>query len=112
MTQKQRTTTSFSSSSRTNKALHRRIKSDLAQIKQCQLGAHDMQVTQSSGVVVCAFCRMVGVCLWCGVIPPQGAHVVPCPAHAHLATTNVARAAVSTTYFNGKEQLHHVSHRG
>jgi hypothetical protein len=62
-------------------ALRRRIEADLAQIKRCQAGDHRLDVTKSPGVSVCRMCRMVGVCLWCGLIPPQGAVIVICPAH-------------------------------
>jgi hypothetical protein len=30
---------------------------------------------------VCRVCRIVGVCLWCGLIPPRGAVILVCPAH-------------------------------
>ncbi len=111
MTHKQRAPVSGSSSSRTNKALRQRIEVDLAQFKRCQRDEHAMQATQSPSVVVCMFCRRVGVCLWCGVVPPQGASIAPCRAHAHLATSNAARAVASTTYPNGKDQTKHDRHR-
>ncbi len=110
MAHKQRTTASVSSS-RANRALRQRIEVDLAQLKRCQHNEHAMQATQSPGVVVCTFCRRVGVCLWCGVVPPQGASIAPCRAHAHLATINAVRAGASITYPNGKDQTEHDRHR-
>lgn len=110
MAHKQRTTASVSSS-HTNRALRQRIEVDLAQLKRCQHNEHAMQATQSPGVVVCTFCRMVGICLWCGVVPPQGASIAPCRAHAHLASIDAAQAAASTTHSNGKEQAKYDGHR-
>ncbi len=69
---------------RSRHALRRRIEADLAQIERCQQGEHMMQATQSPGVVVCTFCRTVGVCPRCSVIPPQGAVIVICPDHRDL----------------------------
>ncbi len=51
--------------SRASKALHRRIEADLSQIKRCQRG----------------------------VIPPQGAYIIACPAHAEFATMYAAIAS-------------------
>lgn len=62
-------------------ALRRRIEADLAQIKRCQAGDHRLEATKSPGVLVCRMCHIVGVCLWCGLIPPPGAVIVICPAH-------------------------------
>jgi hypothetical protein len=92
---------------RANKALRKRIEADLTQIKRCQRGEHSMQATQSAGMVVCIRCLTIGVCLWCGVIPPHGACIITCPAHAELATRHAAMA--STTHIQGKEE-NHVSH--
>jgi hypothetical protein len=64
-----------------HQALQRRIEADLAQIKACQAGDHRLEATKSPGVLVCRVCRIVGVCLWCGVIPPAGAVILVCPAH-------------------------------
>jgi hypothetical protein len=61
--------------------LRRRIEADLAQIKRYQAGDHCLEATKSPGVLVCRMCRIVGVCLWCGLIPPAGAVIVICPAH-------------------------------
>ncbi len=83
--------------SRAHKALRRRIEADLAQIKQCQRGEHHMQATQSAGVVVCIHCLTIGVCLWCGVIPPQGGCLIACPAHAEFATMHAAMASIICT---------------
>ena len=65
-------------------ALRRRIEADLAQIKACQAGDHRLEATRSPGVLVCWVCRIVGVCLWCGLIPPPGAVILVCPAHRDL----------------------------
>lgn len=112
MTHKQRTSVRVSSSSRTHKTLPQRIEMDLAQLKRCQRDEHAMQATQSPGVVVCTLCRSVGVCLRCGIVPPQGASLVPGRAHAHLATIDAARTANSITHTNGKEQQSHgIGHR-
>ena len=62
-------------------ALRRRIEADLAQIKRCQAGDHRLEATKSPGVWMCRLCRRVGVCLWCGLIPPPGAAIMICPAH-------------------------------
>jgi len=67
-----------------SKALRRRIAADLAQIEHCQQGEHVMQATQSPGVVICHFCRTLGVCPRCGVIPPAGACLQVCPTHTDL----------------------------
>ena len=72
-------------SSKERQALQRRIEADLAQIKRCQAGDHRLEATKSPGVSVCRMCRIVGVCLWCGLIPPQGAVIVICPAHHDFA---------------------------
>jgi hypothetical protein len=61
--------------------LQRRIAADLAQIKGCQAGEHRLEATKSRGVLVCRVCHTIGVCLWCGVLPPAGAVIVVCPAH-------------------------------
>jgi hypothetical protein len=66
-------------------ALLRRIEADLAQIKACQTGDHCLEATRSPGVLVCRVCRIVGVCLWCGPIPPPGAVILVCPAHRDFA---------------------------
>ena len=83
--------------SRASKALHRRIEADLSQIKRCQRGEHHMQATQSAGVVACIHFLTIGVCLWCGVIPPQGAYIIACPAHAEFATMHAAIASTICT---------------
>ena len=57
---------------------------DRAQRIRCQRGDHDMLSTASPGVVVCRLCRVVGVCLWCGMTLPQDACVLPCPTHTDL----------------------------
>ena len=62
-------------------SLRRRIEADLAQIKRCQAGDHCLEATKSPGVLVCRMCHIVGVCLWCGLIPPAGAVIVICLAH-------------------------------
>jgi hypothetical protein len=62
-------------------SLRRRVEANLAQIKRCQVGDHCLEVTKSPGVLVCQVCHIVGACLWCGVIPPQGAVIVICSAH-------------------------------
>ena len=85
MTHKRRTTISFSSS-RTNAALRHRIEADLIQVRRCEHGEHAMQATRSPGVVVCPYCFTVGACLWCEVIPPRGACVVACQAHADVVS--------------------------
>jgi hypothetical protein len=104
MTHKQRTSVCYDEEARTHKALRQRIEMDLAQLKRCQQDEHAMQATQSPGVVVCTLCRSVGVCLWCGIVPPQGASIVPCRVHAHLASIDAARTALSIMPTNGKEQ--------
>ncbi len=89
MAYKRLTTTGFSSS-RTNTALRHHVEADLAQVRRCERREHAMQATRSPGVVVCAYCLTVGACLWCGVIPPQGACVVACQAHADVASMQAA----------------------
>jgi len=66
-------------------ALRQQIEADLAQIKRCQAGEHLLEATKSPGVLVCRVCRIVGVCLWCELIPPPGAVILVCPAHRDFA---------------------------
>jgi hypothetical protein len=63
------------------RSVQRRIEAYLAQIKACQAGEHRLEATKSPGVLVCRVYRIVGVCLWCGLIPPAGAVILVCPAH-------------------------------
>jgi hypothetical protein len=100
MAHKQRTTASVSSS-RTNRALRQRIEVDLAQLKRCQHNEHAMQATQSPGVVVCTFCRMVGVCLWCGVVPP--------PRRVYHALQGTRSSGLDRRCTSGRK--HHVCQR-
>ena len=57
------------------------IEEDRAQRLRCQRGEHDMLATASPGVVVCRWCRTLGVCLWCGLTLPHGACIVVCSKH-------------------------------
>jgi len=62
-------------------AWHDHVGADREQARRCAHGEHDMLATASPGVVVCRFCRTLGVCLWCGMTLPQGACIVVCATH-------------------------------
>ncbi len=70
-------------------ALRRRVMAEFEQMQRCQQDKHVMEATKSAGVVVCRFCRIVGVCPWCGLVPPAGACITVCPAHRDFVALQV-----------------------
>lgn len=83
------------------KRLLKRIEADLALMARCQQGAHQMQATRSPGVFVCHRCRTLGVCPWCGLIPPDGACITVCPTHRETVAWQAAHADPQPTTAEG-----------
>lgn len=60
------------------------MQAEQQQWQRCQRGAHDMLATATPGIVVCRWCRTLGVCLWCGLSLPLGACISVCSQHLGL----------------------------
>lgn len=71
--------------------LLKRIQADLEQMASCGQGEHQMEATRSPGLFVCPRCRTVGVCPWCGLVPPDGACITVCPQHRETVVRQAAQ---------------------